>query len=628
MFKRLISTVLAVSLISTSVLASELEYPYLSDDAYEESAAVEYGDESSYDEEIAEEYAYDYLADNGDTEEDTSTVHGSEYEITAQASEITLPPAPVATSTGWTTIGRWEERVFDNIVDQMYFNQFRDGFEYIQNLSADINRTITQGNWVMEVLSTVSVMGQPWVRTVFPDDFVFEFDEETGMIIIDESLELEEVVYHQVEAYTFFTLRDTSGTIDLSNQINVGLEENWDSPRRLEAVPQLFAGMANFLFYDEDTNTAVFIVRHHGQFREDDMQSVDVEFTVNRIVADSNTIDAEVAIDLLYLLENHEATFIVEGEDYVFGPHGPRVWGGMGIHSSEALEVFGTDFDPFAPGRELMAVAELNIPLYADVYLTNISLIDNILRVQIASPAQENQWPQERWVGSTLVDTRVETPDWADVDWETITDEEMMDIRNLWTSRFLQSAYRLDRSTRDEDFQQMGRSYMDHAFIIEDLEMLNHIAFEITGSYFSIVQSLNLVAPPFESPVIGSRFAAEQARVTIYGATYTIRNIAVSPLEIRFTIEDAGVLANLVNARDRDPVHGEWFNLHDHIQVELVYLDGTVREYESFTSGMGISGSWRGNYEPSEITLNFGGSGINLSNLDAIRINGVLIPLN
>ncbi|MCL2400433.1 MAG: hypothetical protein FWC91_11910 [Defluviitaleaceae bacterium] len=551
MFKQLLSMVLAISLLSTSVSAAQPEYPYLDD--YEQSTVKGYD-------------LSDYSDANEDIYEEAFVTHRS-----------------------FIRIGDGGMRSFDNIIDQMYFNHFGNGFEYIQQHSTNVGTTLTYGTWVMEVLSTVTVAERSFTMTVFPDNFPFEVDEETGTWTAANDVELEEIVVAHGDVYTFFTLRNTSGRVDLSNSVDVSLVEHFDN--FYNSSNRALFGMVMFVHYDEVTNTAGFVVRHSVTIEGQNKQNIHVDFAVDKIFADHNRFEKEVEIDLAYLLENHVATFIVED-------------------------------------HEIMARGELSIPIFDDIYLTNISFSDNTLLLQINSPISGRQRLSDRWTHVNLIDTGIEQIDWwyfwENRDFETISEEELLQMTELQMSRYLQDLYFIDVSLTDENFQTIGGRYVERAFFIPDPEMLSRIAFNVSGGYFNVVQPVNMNVPAFYSPIARGRVAAEEsARITIYGAAYTIRDITVLPTEISFTVENAGVLLDILNS--------QWFDMHEHVRIELVYPD-RISEYNTFSIGVGTEMGWgwwwdHQNHEPRKATLSFGGGAIDFNNLNAIKINGVSIEL-
>ena len=529
---------------------------------------------------------------------------------TAPTADVETTQATGGGSDRSATFSSWDgDRTFDNVVDLMYFNQFGDGFEFIQYHSTDLNRTINHANWQLRVISTVAIAERPFTSSVWPDNAIVKFDEETGdwsiineetgEVILEE--ELEEMELTSVRVHTFFSLQDTSGEIDFATGIDVEFMEDFSGERSFG--DGVFWGHAGWGYFDEESRTMYFTATHWGTVEELD-DSISLDFVINRILADLRHSTYDVEIDFAYLLENHEATFVVE---HTF-------WRG-GSSSGEMREILGEDFDPFSPDTETMARGELNIPLANGVYLSNIALKDNLLLVQ----TRQRDFLRESWTHASLVDTRVEPTDWEKV--SAMNEEEVEEFFDSWVSRHLWSLYSIDVSPMDEYFQIIGNRYMEEVFHLEDLDILNYLAFEVSHGYFAIVQSVNLSVPSFFSPVINQRLVLDSSvEVVIYGTTYTIKDIEISPLEISFAIDNPQPLFDIINDHTRQ----QWFDLGEHVQIELIHLDGTESEH-SVRSG-GWSTSWDLD-EIVELRAFFGGSVLDINNLAAIRINGILVEL-
>ena len=573
MFKKLLITVLTIVFLSTSALiAAEL--------------------------------------DNGDA---------TEYKVTK--SETTQIIGGGSGGGSFTFSSPWsgEQRTFDNVIDQMYYNQFGDGFEIIQRHSTDINRVINHANWQLEVLSTVTIAERSFMSTIWPDNVIFNFDEETGTwsmidgetgeVILEE--ELEKVKRTPVRVQTFFSLKNTSSEIDLTSGINVGFVEDFSNR-------DSFWGHANFVHFDEETGIA-YLIATHSTSLEELGDNISIDFTINRILAEWKHFIDEVEIDFAYHLENHEATFVVENCK-VDSSGWPR--GRSGSASGELREILGEDFDPFSMDTEIMTRGELSISLAHGVYLSNIAFRDNILLVQTSrQDDRHSSWPQESWTHVSLIDTRIEAIDWEKV--STMNEEAAAELFDLHMNRYIQSLYSIDVSLMDENFQLIGdRRYMEEAFYIENLELLNYLAFEVSHGYFAIVQSVNLVVPSFLSPVINQSLALEtNVEIVIYGTTYTIKDIEISPLEISFVIDNPQRLLDVMDSYNN---RHQWFDLGEHIQVELINVDGTEGKYSIRSIGWGTS--WE-NDKVTELRAFFGGSVLDIDNLAAIRVNGVLVEL-
>ena len=151
--------------------------------------------------------------------------------VTASARPEAFMPVPVHSSpvfVGGTTraFDSWSMhgRVFDNAIDQVYFNQFGEGFEFIQNQSTPVNQKVTYGNWELEIISSVAVADRLFESTIFPENLSFTYNEETGefapavydeesgeLILIEGGWEgFEREIAAHVTMYTFFAVRSLS----------------------------------------------------------------------------------------------------------------------------------------------------------------------------------------------------------------------------------------------------------------------------------------------------------------------------------------------------------------------------------------------------------------------------------
>ena len=572
--------------------------------------------------------AFGLEADCKDYAREAYEAYGPEgYEAAGGMSMVSL-----ATGGMWSPSGR----TFDDPVDQAFFNRFGVGFEFLRDGGVPLNREITYGNWIMEVISAFAVQGetlsvpgfhQLWER--FGSDFerdedtgiwtdgVHEFDENTGIWTYDGvEIETETEYFDAIEIYTLFSIRDASGTVDLSLPMELGISiPDFDGDAGIFGGIHGWASMVN---YDEETGTAFFMAQH--RVHEPGGETSDVKsltFTIDRILAEPETISEEIMADLMCLPEGHEAAFTTA--DRI----GFNSFGGS-LNHELMYEVFGEGFDPFLPDTEIMMPGELDIPIMEGfLYLSNVALRDNILFIQTRQPEQEQVWPQRTWISWQLADGRVEMPDmealFQQVDWDDPAsvgafNEAMMTAHE----RFIYPVYSINMNRLDEDFRMSGESYIDNVFYIEDLDMLPYLSLYVRGATYTVVESVNLVVPVFEVPVMGS-FAAvdERVQINIYGQTYTIRNITADPLSIRFTIENAGRLIEMMEVRDGE----EFFWLLDHIEVEGVLTDGAVVENSGIGAGSFVS------WGEDELGVGIGVAFAGFGELEALRINGALIEL-
>lgn len=533
-----------------------------------------------------------------------------------------------------------EHHNFDNPVDLMYFSIFGEGFEIMQRQSSNINRTINQGNWQLELLSSIAVLGQSFPRPVWPDnveaiiteDGIWTIvDADTGEIIDIEDLEVVET--SDVNIYTFLTLRDTSGQINVGFDVQLGIQE-----REMTANVPFFMGHINMIYFDEETGLMYFVLQHHKN-TENIGNNVSIDFGIDRILADNRTIENIIELDIADLLGQHQATFFVSDGSNI-----------QAIGSSwEMNNILGEDFDPSADGTELMTFGELNINLLEmagmveNFTLSNIALRDNLLMVQVREP-NIRTFPSERWFNLVLIDPRVEPVDWEDIEeiWNELlatgTMEEQLDFRlnlnTMGSGRYFNDLYSITMTSMDESFPPSDMRYTERAFHIADLEVLDHINFFVGGQYFGLVDTVNFDLS-ITAPVIAGELKPVSeyayALVNIEGVEFTFRNFVITTMGIHFDIEEAKAMIDRINNLDR------WFAPTDYFDIYLIYIDGTEIRYNasltswSRTDGPVVPGSERGSDSDNvsyEFSMILGGGIIDIENLAAIRINDTLVDVN
>jgi len=633
MFKRILSIVLAVALLSVSVFAAE---------------PVAEG--------VYEGYTEDY-ASNEEKPSDTS------YDDSVTAMPTPMPVLVTATSTQAVAMetpsplmpGIWyEPPVFDDVIDQLFFNQFREGFEVIRRHSVPINRTIRHGSFTMEVLTSVAIAGRTHTMLSWPQDITIDFNEETGEIIFPDIPEEDmiQTTWSTVNVHTFFSLHDASGVFDMTNWGTIlGMAEDRERMIREDVNPMLF-GHINFTWFDSETDTAYFVAHHSTSFEGEMMDSISVDFAIDRIMADQRNIEEDIAFDFAGLLASHNATFFTNEVDdtdtHARHRHIDSIRAG-GPFDSRLFEIMGEDFNPFAPEAERMNLNELNMQIFEGHYLTNIAVRDNLLLLQVSTPAvMDHRWPMERWSSISLIDSRVERLDWdaifASFDWDNFdwdnfnweTDvHPLEELLRRQESRVIPELYSLDVTPRNwETFNVIGDMHVrEIAFFIEDMNTINHLAFAVSGTYYSQVGNINLRVPTFNVPILYQQISvADSFQVEILDTLYTIRDIHISTTEIQFVIDDADPLFEQLMDFER------FISVSDMIQLELIHRDGTVSESTSFghwssTHSMPmppVSAPILGRNDRGdliELRIHFSSNVFDVENLAAIRINGVRVDV-
>lgn len=168
---------------------------------------------------------------------------------------------------------------FTNPVDRMYYHQFGEGFQLMQEKSREINRSVYEDGIRMEVLSTVTV------RTNLRSNE--HFTEDGYWVELDNS-------------YTFFTLQDTTGD-RISQDMELNLTSNNDM--------WPYAGLVDF---NEDTKTATFVAYHNaGDSQENDNVDKQLSLILEGIIKDRVEVEEVLEdISISDLLNSHNPTFI------------------------------------------------------------------------------------------------------------------------------------------------------------------------------------------------------------------------------------------------------------------------------------------------------------------------------
>ena len=134
----------------------------------------------------------------------------------------------------------------NNVIDQIYYSLFGDGFEFNPNQGSNVSQTIIQDNWQLEFLSAVAVIGSSFTTSVQPNHFV-EFTD--------------------VGIYTIFSLQDLSGQIDLSIDTAHLLTDGFSDPARAERSGLSFGHILPAHF-DTESGTTYFVVKHYATVEE------------------------------------------------------------------------------------------------------------------------------------------------------------------------------------------------------------------------------------------------------------------------------------------------------------------------------------------------------------------------
>ena len=473
-------------------------------------------------------------------------------------------------------IGR-EPQFFDDVLDQIYFNYFGEGFSFMLRHSSELNEIITYGDFNVELLSAVAIAGVERPG--------FSFDEETEVFSEDW-----ENSFREINTFIFLSIQDESGEIDFSDGSTAFRINPW--------------GNTQILFYDEETGTAYFVAEVFSSISMSGDESISIDFEVDGIFSDIRNFSETIELDLLDLLDNHEATTTTEDNRMFSG----MSWGQdaeelLGERFPELL--FGRGFDDEIP-IETLVRDELNISLCQDRYVSNVALRDGLLHLQINERIIDGgAWPSERSSFLSLIDTR--------------------------SDDHIQHSFSLFLEELDEEYNRVSeRRYEEQVYHFPDADIMNYLALNINGFYYYTIKPLNINAS-FDLPIIIRYIEVEEGLETeILGELYNIVGISIVPTGISFTIEGGLVLQD--DCFDREPDCFERrFSPMEHVDIILIYDDGTEHGFYGNMGTWGTSVFGPIIHEEmdalEDLQVSIGGGAIDLDSLVAIRINGELLQL-
>ena len=113
--------------------------------------------------------------------------------------------------------------------------------------------------------------------------------------------------------YTFFTLRDISGQIDVGSGVQLGLQEMDMTSHTRSFHTRSFMEGISMLHFDYETGLMYFVAKYRNP-AEQTTDNISMDFVIDRIFADSRSVAQEINIDFPALLEQHQATFFVAEE--------------------------------------------------------------------------------------------------------------------------------------------------------------------------------------------------------------------------------------------------------------------------------------------------------------------------
>jgi len=535
----------------------------------------------------AEDYYYDY------EEEKISSIEAPYSEASITSGD--------AFATGEFRFGddRWgEEPQFENNIDRAFFRQFGPSFNALKRNAIAVNQTATYGNIQMDILYSVAIADR--VRT----HEVWDFNEETEEF--EPTGEMQ--TWRNFNTFTLFTLQDETKSEEdfLGIALNFNNSSTWTD--------------AQFLFFDAETSTAYFMANQQDH-TEEELDTIEVNLSINQIFSDLHSEMIEADVNISYLLENHNATFVTSEE--LGETQWPRSFG----VSHEAIELFGEDFDPSED--DFLKRDELNLSLGYDIFLSNIALVENLLHIQL-NESSGHFLPGTNWrtvpsVHASLVNTSIEEINWDEIDAEAIEDWEA-----FWREtpqRHMHWLYGRSASEYEEyemewdgeyftTFREVDdRRYGERAYHIADLSILEYLALELSVNYFRNQTAVALTTETFTVDVMsGSIVVAEEISINIEGRNYTIRDLTIGVLGISFDVVDG--MQTLSNFDAPAPSR---FSPIDDIEIIFTLVDG--EELTPLFNGA----SWGGGMDDLFVSLS--GAAIDVENVQSITINGVTVNL-
>jgi len=540
----------------------------------------------------------------------------------SETSSIRPLIAPVAisppVSSGWTNIQIHEPRSFDCPIDQIYYNQFGENFALLQQRSTPVNQTITYGNFTVEVLSSVAIASNPTPSLIV--------NRATGRTSYDW-----ENTTTELEAFTFFSIRDRAGRVNFSQGIML---EREFIPTAWEPTQQVTLWASSPMFLHEHQGRGYFVVVHRGTALGA-VDNISLDFGINYIVGDIQLDVTQLDIDFADILQNHTATFNRRANDM------------FGFHIADRVLL-----DPISPPpprgwyeREIPRYiyvterGQLSIPLYGGRYLTNLAIRDGHLHVQTSEPdweldwdhAVSSRWTPLRWMESVhvrLLDTRI---NWEAFNYpSTLTPEEfettMQELAELQQEFMMVNSADLSIVNMTTGRTVDGRRYTEAIYQIANQDVLRYLQFSVHSTTVGVNETVDLTVAPFNVPVISQHRQIEGgAEITLAnGEAVTINSIMLTPIGMTISV---------------DMPQDERFHFHYHNAFEVYFIDTngnetpfTWRSTSTLIEHGHTSGMWGAiadrlpmfGSDTMRARVTLSGNVIDLENIAHVQINGVV----
>ena len=309
-----------------------------------------------------------------------------------------------------------------------------DDYVYLLERGTPINQTLTYGCFELEVLGAIAI-AEPAIDW----EQLFNIYKETGEWL--HYHDYVELSLYGVLVFYFVSLHDTSGETDLSDV-------------RLDDVAIDFATtrshftFMSFVHYDARTSKTYLVVGDR-MYVPPCTTVLSSSFTIGQVNIGHRDFMKDLGMTIADILDNHEANFDEDG---------------------------------------FMYFNELSLYAYGCIYITNIVLRDNLLRVQTKEPFEQiNLRTHYDWLSLTVVDTRVEPI-------SNLTFFENVDLRAV---RLIQTAF----LTRFFGIDVLELNILEYEFYIPDLDMLPYLDFSVFGAYFEKRIPVHFDFPGVEVPI-------------------------------------------------------------------------------------------------------------------------------
>lgn len=543
-------------------------------------------------------------------------------------------------------------QTFEDPIDQVFFNQFGDNFQFLREKSTPVAVSQSSGSIHMRVLYNLAMVGDTRPSHIL--------DRATG-----ETIEDWDNATSDITIYTIFSIEDALSNIKFDRNIHINtalpdwesidistIHTGWDRP-----PVSIWGGSPTFVHNDEATGRAYYMMVHHGTFTGD--VDISIAFAFDRILS-SMSISSETIenVNVSSILEEHEATFIRRETEHSWRNwHMPPIihvpdneWVG-GVWELPATQPMPPRLSPPAVPEYTYVTerGELEIPLHNNVYLTNLALRGNYLHVQLREEDMLTDiWRFERFsdreqVG--LVDTRLIFDNMSiDAEWTEIT-EPQWNFATQWTANSitlspgtvqpwhgninqdwtLRNEFTLNNAV-DLSIVDLNTSrpinnmrYTERIYRLANPSVVDYLEFQVSRSYHEVNLPVNLEVPAFYVEKFDYKAEVEgEFDIVVDGETIAINNLTIRPLQLSFDV-DADIMQYIY---DMDIA----FINNDDTETTFNWRQMSSAGNRVFSTMMS-SAIWMLPPDESDtFTITFSGAVINLDTAVAVRLNDTIIP--